>query len=93
MASVLIDIATLANDQSFRLRIKAAMADKAQAILADVNATLEEVNWARRRINNLDDQVEVVAWYCAAVASVTAGTVDNTLKFHVSAAVAVLAGV
>lgn len=91
MAVSLTDIATLANDQGFRLRIKAAMADKAQAILADANATPEQLNWARRRINNLDDQVEVVSWYCAAVSSVTAATTDNALKFHVAAAVAILA--
>jgi rRNA-processing protein FCF1 len=91
MALLLLDSANIATTSDFRLRIKASMANRAQEILADVNATLEEVNWARRSINNLDNQLDVVAWYVASINSVTLATNDSALKAHVAAAVAILA--
>ena len=93
MASVLADIGTLAADAAFRVRIKAALADKAQATLVDAASTPVQITWAKTTLRNLDGQVDRFAWYVAAIGPVTGATTDLAIKNHVSNAVAVLAAV
>ena len=93
MATVLADISTLANDTAFRARIKAALADKAQAVLVDQAATATQITWAKTTLRNLDGQVDRFAWYVAAIGPVNLATIDSGIKGHVSSAVAILAAV
>lgn len=87
MASTLIGINNTATDAPFRTSIRAAIANAAQAVLAENAGTANHAArlvWAKAALKDTAGQVEQFAWAVAAVNTITTASTDAQIQNQVN---------